>query len=1385
MGGIAGHLAHLYDDRELTFSKIVKILSDASQGKLVATEKTDGANIFLSFRKGQALYARNQADIKRGGNQLQGLIDKVFKGGEEVKKAYVEAFQAFENAAKQFSPQDQAAVFGEQGNIFYNAEIQGPAFTNVVAYDKNVITIHGAGHIQLDLETGQVEPFNDEGAAKALDNAINQQEQDSGGSNFTLQRTAVIKLKALSSDVDLKIAKARIEKAISGYGMSWNNTIEDYLKAGLFPEITSALPELSTDIHENIVNNLLGLENMALPQGTDRSVRQRVSEIRKKGKQWLENIIWPIEDAIHDFSVEMLKGLKSAYILDNQTEVNRLRDEVAKAIKTIQAADNDAAHDVLAKQLKKIKHHENINTPVEGIVFQYDGKTYKFTGNFAPVNQILGLFRYGRGNTIPAFQQVDEAETGNKVVAIIPGGFKPPHAGHYGVADYVSNMPEVDKVFVFISPKERGGHSGENRIEVTAKQSLAIWKIYTQQQEEITPAIPKTPSPVKATYEFMESAYMSPGDTLLLVQGEKEIEAGDTRFNKAQAWSDQNNLGITVKIISTPMFSAGISGTQMRELIAAGKQHKFMKYLPAHLSREEKEKVWNILVGKGNKTDALEEDVFEMISEGQKENVLFKHIQQIIDYVTNGGFNSKTYDEDVLIKNFPKTPEKWISEFQAEMRQAVDMLDDFSDLTKAISFFLDEADLVPAEIFNKKFRMNFAKSFFQGYSDYFEFLKITRFFYWSGLLRNASIKNLWVTDPGVENIIKQFKSTGLNWKQIDDYFEVLSDWHSGHTKGKKEALIAGRAIYAKLSGRTKFPPYLYRGMIVSKTPKPGQNIYYTSKYKPLSGWSENQSQARGFCGSGDQDGAVLLRIENKDFVNRIIWAPPLPKSPLDALDSWNEFRKEAEFIIDVRKPIPVPGWNECEKPLKESGEQKDEGEFQAKLSSKHPAQKKRLIATGPQDAAAGDGPFVDKPDMKRSKSAPPIGEAQRTSDWNEFFHSVMPFLDEIEFKRVVGTDAFDMENSKIKEIINGFKSTGLSWKNIMIYFSSVSDWLTGNTGISTSNNLIHGKAIFDVFGNRADNLPVYLYRGMWKLKKVPRKPQKVAYTSKVKPLAGWTDDSTIANNFCGGDGKSIILKILEKDFANRIVWAPPGEDSIFQALHEWKAFQEEREYIIDVREPLPVPYYGECGTLEENNEIQEKEQSNSAMIAIMLPDEVANKLDTKEKDLHITLVYLPEVKDAEKIKEFLRDFVENAQPMEAKLGGVGQFKEGPDGIPYFAIPDVPTMNVFQSNLAESLNGIANVGTDHGFNPHITLGYAKTIEEVPEKLAVPDLSWTVDSISFVQGEEREDFQFGVIKEMSAASGGAIEGAPGQKKQNTLIRELESELLELFIPKGANK
>ena len=48
------------------------------------------------------------------------------------------------------------------------------------------------------------------------------------------------------------------------------------------------------------------------------------------------------------------------------------------------------------KQIEKLEKIGGLSSivPSEGIVFKYKGNTYKFTGAFAPVNQIVGLLNF-------------------------------------------------------------------------------------------------------------------------------------------------------------------------------------------------------------------------------------------------------------------------------------------------------------------------------------------------------------------------------------------------------------------------------------------------------------------------------------------------------------------------------------------------------------------------------------------------------------------------------------------------------------------------------------------------------------------------------------------------------------------------------------------------------------------------------------------------------------------------------------------------------------------------------------------------------------------------------------------------------------------------------
>ena len=527
-GGVAGHMNHLYDNPGLTFKQMKDVFLAASNGELKGTEKTDGQNLQLSYdvSTGTARAARNKGNIKAGGLDAAGLAAK-FGGRGALETAFTEAFAAFEDAVGRMSIEEREEIFGPNTNIYYNAEVQDPRAANVINYDVPTVTIHRVGHNEFDRDTGKATGRDVSRNARKLAKALDRVQGDREEGKFRVEMNAIKNLQALSDDTAANLAIARLEKAISDEGISDNQTVGEYLVARIEQMIDSKilLPDLvKKELMKRIfkekganIRNVLKLVDKG-DQATIGAIRELVSDSGKL----LQRAISPIEEIVHDFSVEMLKGLQSAFILDNEAEVERLRAETQRAITAIEGSNNEEAMEILTKQMNKLKSAEGVSSAAEGFVFDYDGVTYKFTGNFAPMNQLLGLFKYGRGN-VPPLQKLDEEEvettsgTG-RTVAVVPGAFKPPHRGHLEMVKHYADM--ADKVVVMVSPLARKTPSGK---EVGFSVSKAIWDIYLKDaglSDKVEVIRSPVNSPVLATYQFVENkddapAMAQPGDSVI------------------------------------------------------------------------------------------------------------------------------------------------------------------------------------------------------------------------------------------------------------------------------------------------------------------------------------------------------------------------------------------------------------------------------------------------------------------------------------------------------------------------------------------------------------------------------------------------------------------------------------------------------------------------------------------------------------------------------------------------------------------------------------------------------------------------------------------------------------------------------------------------------
>jgi hypothetical protein len=172
-------------------------------------------------------------------------------------------------------------------------------------------------------------------------------------------------------------------------------------------------------------------------------------------------------------------------------------------------------------------------------------------------------------------------------IALLPGGFKPPHAGHYNMAKWLAKNTNADTVVIKVGAKERDG--------ITRDISLKLWNLYRStdsdpaaQKLTILPAT--SPSPVKDVYDFIEIEAPE-NSTIYLGLGEKDRE--DKRYANIGKFAEPRGINFETTLV--PPQAGGVSGTQMRGFIKDGDEDSFKKFLPDHLTDEQKDKAWNLV----------------------------------------------------------------------------------------------------------------------------------------------------------------------------------------------------------------------------------------------------------------------------------------------------------------------------------------------------------------------------------------------------------------------------------------------------------------------------------------------------------------------------------------------------------------------------------------------------------------------------------------------------------------------------------------------------------------------------------------------------------------------------------------------------------------------
>jgi len=284
-------------------------------------------------------------------------------------------------------------------------EIIYPATKNVITYGPQAyLQFHGIDEFiftkDKEGKITKVEKGNSYGVPeelKTLTQNVNARTQDT----FEIIPPKVLTTKAVR-DFDKKEPEYinRINALQKEFALQDSDEVVMYHQRWWENKINNEFPNASDEVKSSLVRRWayfeksFRLNNKTIP---DPETLQKAIDFDKEShaKQNKENV-YQFEKIFLELGTDVLANIDSYLAVNPKESVKELRKDIQNVIKQVQSSNDLEVLDKLKYQLKRIEDMGGFDklVPSEGIVFIYKGKTYKLTGLFAAVNQLLGLTKY-------------------------------------------------------------------------------------------------------------------------------------------------------------------------------------------------------------------------------------------------------------------------------------------------------------------------------------------------------------------------------------------------------------------------------------------------------------------------------------------------------------------------------------------------------------------------------------------------------------------------------------------------------------------------------------------------------------------------------------------------------------------------------------------------------------------------------------------------------------------------------------------------------------------------------------------------------------------------------------------------------------------------------
>ena len=403
-GGASGHMSHPWENIGMTFAEIKKMITSLLSGGMDVTkisEKTDGQNLNITYHNGEVVAARNKTQSKNfGANGLtMAAIKKMFAGRGELEKAFVSAMEDLNKSINGLTEKQKSRIF-DNGRNWINLEIIYQPTRNVIPYNTDLLQFHGINTFNED--GSKISTSAKEGKELAgMIKQINQNKQNT----FDIIGPVAVELPK-SQDFSKKQASyiKKINDLQRRYGLSNKDSLLQYHRKFWLnmveKEAKKNKVKLSRELKVALVKRFAeGNKSFALSKKNikDDKVYEFARKLDKVDSQALfDKNVRPFEDVFLSLGADVLENAQNFIAVSPEKGVRDIKKELTQTVSTLRKGGDFQKLTQLKKQLMRIKRAGGFNkiVPSEGIVFDYKGNTYKLTGVFAPINQILGMTKF-------------------------------------------------------------------------------------------------------------------------------------------------------------------------------------------------------------------------------------------------------------------------------------------------------------------------------------------------------------------------------------------------------------------------------------------------------------------------------------------------------------------------------------------------------------------------------------------------------------------------------------------------------------------------------------------------------------------------------------------------------------------------------------------------------------------------------------------------------------------------------------------------------------------------------------------------------------------------------------------------------------------------------